>query len=82
MQNLIKKLRIKGLHTLTAEISGRGETPPNILAKQEDEDGIRIQLHPVGKPQPPLIYRTEDYMVRVIIVGKGWLKEEMCGVRG
>ena len=60
---------------------GRGEAPPEVLAKQEDEDGIRVLSHPVGKPQPPLVYRTDDYMVRVIIVGKGWLKDAMSVVK-
>lgn len=68
-----RKLRVYGL------CSGRGEAPPNILAKQEDEDGIRLLPHPVSKPQPPIVCKTENMMITVIIVGKGWLKEEMIG---
>ena len=57
--------------------AGRGETPPKILATQEDEDGIRLLPCPVPKPQPPIVCTTEDMMITVIIVGKVWLKEEM-----
>ena len=63
----------------TSFYSGRGEAPPNILAKKEDEDGVRLLPHPVPKPHPPIVCKTEDMMITVIIVGKGWLKEEMIG---
>ena len=59
--------------------SGRGETPPKILAKQEDEDGIRLLPCPVPKLQQPIVCKTEDMMITVIIVGTVWLKEEMMG---
>ena len=58
---------------------GRAETPPKIFATQEDEDGIRLLPCPVPKPQPPIVCKTEDMMITVIIVGKGCLKEEMSG---
>ena len=60
-------------------VIGRGEAPPKILAKQENEDGIRLLPHSVPKPHPPIVCKTEDMMITVIIVGKGWLKEEMIG---
>lgn len=34
---------------------------------------------PVSKLQQPIVCKTEDMMITVIIVGKVWLKEEMMG---